>query len=414
MQLTAHLLLFFIRTDILLWVAGLTIIIVGIFFIWWQLRQKRLLKKELQLLEDLNKRNVEFELVLKAMKLATWKFHIPTQTVTFDSDFREYNNYSPLPDTDVSQVWNHIFSADAEKGKQALMDLLDGKTDEVHVEYQMKAIYNDKPYWGESYAMVGRRGPDGRPIEIIGTSRRIDEQKRIEQELKDALFHAEESDRLKTAFLANISHEIRTPLNAIVGFSDVLPMVEDREERQKLIALIQENNQKLLRMINDIVNIAKLEAGASQARQEDFSLNILLQDVKNQYGHQAQVASVDFLVAKRPDVTLNSDRDRLFEVLKQYVLNALKFTHKGSITIGYDMMPDKGVRLWVSDTGCGIPASQQDKIFDHFVKLDDFVPGTGLGLPICRSLARTLGARVGVDSKEGEGSTFWIEVPQKV
>ena len=405
-------LMFIIRTDILLWIFGAVSIIISAVCLFWQRRERKNLKRELKILEGMNKRNVEFEMVLKAMKLATWKVDVPNYTVSFDSDFREYDNYYAAPDTDVSDVFSHILPEDAQRAKDMLRALLEGRVDEIHIEYRMRTLYSDELYWGESYAMVGRRDSDGKPLELIGTSRRIDEQKRVQQELTDARNKAEESDRLKSAFLANMSHEIRTPLNAIVGFSDILPLVENKEEQAHLISLIQENNHKLLRMINDIVNISKMEAGAQPPHYEDFDINALIKEKVDRFRVQNKNADIQFLSNHLEGTKLlHSDRSRVSEILEQYLLNAVKFTEKGFIEVGHDDMPGNMMRLWVRDTGRGIPLDKCETIFEHFVKLDDFVPGTGLGLPICRSVARSIGAQVGVESQEGEGSNFWLEMP---
>ncbi len=414
MYLSEILLLMKISSDFLMWIIGALIIVAAGLILLWQRREQKHLQEELNLLETMNKQNVEYDLVLKAMKLATWKLDVLSYTVTFDSDYRDSNSYSPASGTDVDDVFNHLVPEDAERTQHSLQQLIEGAIDEIHEEYRMKLPHSDIVYWGETYAMIGKRDDDGQPLEIIGTSRRIDEQKRIEEELTSARNKAEESDRLKSAFLANMSHEIRTPLNAIVGFSDILPMVENKEERVQLISLIQENNHKLLRMINDIVNISKLEAGAQPLHKDVFDLNMLLKEKAEQFRSTNTNADIDIiaLVSEKPKQIV-SDRTRISEVLEQYMLNAIKFTEKGSITLGYDQMPGDYTRIWVRDTGKGIPTDKQDKIFNHFVKLDEFIPGTGLGLPICRSIAKSMDAHIGVDSQEGSGSTFWIELKNK-
>ena len=242
---------------------------------------------------------------------------------------------------------------------------------------------------------------------------RIDAQKEIEQALIEARNQAEESDRLKSAFLANITHEVRTPLNAIVGFSDVLPMAQSEEERNELIKLIKQNNAHLLRLFDDMVNISKLEAGNNgEIVKEDFELLPLLQEMVEKY----QPVASDNGVAVETDgaaesIIIHTDRDRLKEILNQYMNNAVKFTAAGSIRLGYDKLPSS-LRIWVRDTGKGIPADKcNDRLFERFVKVDDFVAGTGLGLSICRSLADLLGGKVGVESVYQKGSTFWVEIP---
>ena len=136
-----------------------------------------------------------------------------------------------------------------------------------------------KVYWEESYAIIAERDVDGKPTRVVGTTQRIDNRKELEAALKSALAKAEESDRLKSAFIANMSHEIRTPLNAIIGFTSVLPDIESREERQELINLIQENNQKLLRIIDDVMNISKIEAGKEQLQMSTFDINLILDEL---------------------------------------------------------------------------------------------------------------------------------------
>ena len=407
-------LLFFegIRFDFLLWVIAVAVIVIAAIVLWLQRHDHRTLRRELKQLEQLNKRNVEFETVLKTMKLATWKVDVPSHSVTLVSDFRENYNYAPALETDTSDIFQHLLPEDAQHAQMGMKQLMGGEIEEFKVQYQVKLPSTDIMYWGETYATVGKKDAQGLPLEIIGVSRRIDEQKRIETELVQALNKAEESDRLKSAFLANMSHEIRTPLNAIVGFSDVLPSVEDADERAYLIGLIQENNRKLLKMMDDIVNISKIEAGSEPPEMSDFDLNILLSEVAERHRNQNVNEQVKIETCCSDAVMLlHSDRSRISEILDEYVANALKFTESGIVTLGYNVLADKQLRIWVSDTGKGIPTDQSEKVFEQFVKLDEHASGTGLGLFICRSVAQSIGAHVGVESEEGKGSKFWVEMP---
>ena len=244
----------------------------------------------------------------------------------------------------------------------------------------------------------------------MGTLMMIDDQKSIEHALIEARNHAEESDRLKSAFLANMSHEIRTPLNAIVGFSDVLPMAQNDEERTELVNLIKQNNARLLRLFDDMANMSKLEAGNEAVRKERFDLNQLLMDVADKFADKSKETGVKIEVEAMADtVQPFTDRNRLREILNQYMDNAMKFTTRGTVTLGYQVN-DGLLRVWVRDTGKGIPANHcNDHIFERFVKIDDFVPGSGLGLSICRSMALSIGGKVGVESKVNVGSLFWVE-----
>jgi signal transduction histidine kinase len=221
---------------------------------------------------------------------------------------------------------------------------------------------------------------------------------------------AEESDRLKSAFIANMSHEIRTPLNAIIGFTSVLPDIEGTEERRELINLIQENNQKLLRIIDDVMNISKIEAGKEQLVMTSFDLNLVLKEIADRY--EGKVGDAVKLSTMFCNATQNvtTDLNRLVEVVDHMMDNAVKFTSKGSVILGTSLVADSRLRIWVRDTGKGISEENQNRVFERFFKVDEFVPGAGLGLSICRTMAYSLGGEVGVESKLGEGSTFWFEI----
>ena len=243
---------------------------------------------------------------------------------------------------------------------------------------------------------------------------RIDKQKEIEMALIKARNHAEESDRLKAAFLANIGHEVRTPLNAIVGFSEVLVDSSSTEERSQLATLIRQNNARLLQLFEDMVNLSKLEAGDESVHKTHFLIADLLQELLEKYAVRAAEKQLTLFIDKHSEMLEPyTDRDRLMQILGHYVDNALKFTTEGGITLGCNLEVGN-MRVWVRDTGKGIDAEYcGDKLFERFVKIDEFEQGTGLGLSICRSLALTLGGKVGMESEVGVGSLFWVDVPYK-
>lgn len=420
MSVTSTTVLFSLRAlldfDILAWVVGVPLLIGMVMLLLWQRRQHRELNEEMAVLRQIHRHSIEYEMVIKAMKLCIWRFDVATRVVTYDSDFREYGNNIVLP---PGGKFDDIFTLALPDYQQPMKDgiekLIAGDIDDFHMQYQIRVPHSTQTYWSETFMTVEKRDIEGHPLTVVGTTMRIDQQKEIEQALMDALYHAEESDRLKSAFLANISHEIRTPLNAIVGFSDVLPTVEDRAEQQQLISLIRQNNTHLLRLFDDIVSMSKLEARSGEALSKStFQLRDVLQSLMIKYKATADEKGIALSIADDlPDVTLTTDRDRLREILNQYTNNALKFTTTGSVTLGCTDQGDKW-RFWVRDTGKGIPADKcNEQIFERFVKIDEFVPGTGLGLSICRSMALTLGGTVGVESVFGEGSTFWLELGKK-
>lgn len=245
---------------------------------------------------------------------------------------------------------------------------------------------------------------------IIGVSWDITDMKNAELEIVEARIRAEESDRLKSAFLANMSHEIRTPLNAIVGFAKLIGEVETEEEKQQFIDIIDVNSELLLQLINDILDISKIEAGTLEFVHTDFELNELMREKENVMRLKTD-QNVELVFEQRYETChVRTDRNRLSQLMINLLTNAAKFTHRGSIRFGYELRAGQ-LYFWVADTGCGIPAERKDAVFERFVKLNSFKQGTGLGLSICRTIVEHLGGNIGVESEEGKGSTFWFTLP---
>ena len=402
-----------LQLDILVWVVGIPLLVFAVATLYLQQRQYRKLKEELAQLSKIKRHTIEYDLVLKAMKLSIWRVDVPTRSVVFESDYRDMSDsLTPAPGTSVEQIISWLAPQYVDSVSRGMADLMAGRIEDLHMQYEMKVPHSEHAYWAEGYATVDKRDTEGKPLTIVGTSMRIDRQKTIEKELIDARNHAEESDRLKSAFLANMSHEIRTPLNAIVGFSDILPMAQSDEERNQLIGLIKQNNAHLLRLFDDMVNMSKLEAGGGHVNRSTFPVGPLLQEVAEQYSSESERKGVPIIISESvAGQVIETDRDRLREIISQYVNNAMKFTEQGTVTISTELR-DSLLRIVVSDTGKGIPADRcDDRLFERFVKVDEFVPGTGLGLSICRSLALSLGGKVGVESKLNVGSRFWVELP---
>ena len=240
----------------------------------------------------------------------------------------------------------------------------------------------------------------------------ITTRKQVELELIQAKEKAEESDRLKSSFLANMSHEIRTPLNAIVGFSSLLAETDEAELRHVYMSLVQENNELLLNLISDILDISKIEAGAIDLTTGWVDVPQLCREVMATFSHKKRDSVVELRFDENsPQIVIDADKNRIVQVLSNFMTNALKFTAKGSITLSYTLQDENQVRFCVTDTGKGIPDEQKHEIFNRFVKLDSFVQGAGLGLSICQSLVKRMGGTIGVESREGEGSCFWFTHP---
>ena len=401
------------QIDILFWLIALPVVVVLVCCLIWQRYQHQMLESEMSMLNAVQRRTIEYDLVLKAMKLAVWHIDIQERTITYDSDYRDALDIPTVPPgSDVELFCDNLLPEYKKRIAESMMALAEGRTDLVHEQYQAHSPLGDGTTWGETYAVVEKRDASGRPLTIVGTSMRIDKQKEIEMALIKARNQAEESDRMKTAFLANISHEVRTPLNAIVGFSEVLAGNPSDDERTMLSKLISQNNARLLHLFEDMVNMSKLEAGGESVHKTRFLISDLLQELIEKYAPQAAEKHLTLVVDKHSEaLELNTDRDCLMQIVAHYIDNALKFTTEGGVTIGCNLEVGN-MRVWVRDTGKGIDSEYcGDKLFERFVKIDEFEQGTGLGLSICRSLALTLGGKVGMESELGVGSLFWVDVP---
>ena len=228
---------------------------------------------------------------------------------------------------------------------------------------------------------------------------------------------AEESNQLKNAFIANMTHEIRTPLNAIVGFTNVLAETDNlsREERMIFLKEINDNKNFLVQMINDLLDFSKIEANTMEYKDGDVDVNALIQEMcaaENAHPRPSGI-QIEF-VEKLPQCRLMIDRVRFAQVINNLVKNALKFTEQGSVKIGYRRLSNNNFYFYVADTGCGIDEESRRAIFERFVKMNYNIRGTGLGLSITKSIVEHYGGGIGVESKKGEGSTFYFTLPAGV
>lgn len=256
-----------------------------------------------------------------------------------------------------------------------------------------------------SYIVRNSKGED-----VIWNFRRdISEQLRYEEELVKAKEKAEESDRLKSAFLSNMSHEIRTPLNAIVGFSGIIADTEDPVERKNYYSIIEANNEQLLRLINEILDLSKIESGILEFNYTSILLHELFEEL--QITHQLTNKHATLVFDDSPENTiLISDKNRIIQILSNLINNAIKFTPEGEIHFGYRPEKDK-IEFYVKDSGIGISPDKIGLVFERFVKVDSFAPGTGLGLAICKTLVQKLGGEITVKSTPGVETIFTFYLP---
>ena len=325
-----------------------------------------------------------------------------------------YKNLGEEEDTlldEVVGVYTHMHPEDRKRFLDFYDEVRDGKRRHFQGEMRIRRPGTKNEWnWVSSNVMVTNYKPEENEIEIIGINYDITELKETEAELIQARDKAEMMDRLKSAFLANMSHEIRTPLNAIVGFSDLLVETEELAERQEYIKIVRENNDLLLQLISDILDLSKIEAGTFEFTNGDVDVYLLCEDIVRSMRMKAKEEVELVLDNHLPVCHVISDRNRIHQVISNFVNNAMKFTSEGSIHVGYQLK-DGELEFYVEDTGIGIEKEQLPHIFERFVKLNTFVHGTGLGLSICQSIVEQLGGRIGVDSEKGKGSRFWFTIP---
>ena len=323
-----------------------------------------------------------------------------------------YRNVGEADETPLSGIfgtYRHFHPDDRALLIRFLDDARKGLTTKLSKE--MRVLREDDTYtWTHVNLLVKKYAPQDRIIEIISINYDITELKRTEEMLVKARDKAEASDRLKSAFLANMSHEIRTPLNAIVGFSSLLTSTENAAEKELYNSLIGHNNKLLLNLINDVIDLSKIESGYLELRPDWVNLTELLDESVAEYAHQ--VPSGVELLTNYPahDSLVELDKLRIKQILSNFLSNALKNTATGHVEVFYEV-DHQSVRIGVKDTGRGIPQNMLEKIFERFEKLDSFAQGAGLGLPICKLIVEKMNGRILVDSQLGIGTTFIIELP---
>lgn len=257
-----------------------------------------------------------------------------------------------------------------------------------------------------------REGVHWAAMKTIEELEELNHQLQVElRKARAAQAQAEAANQNKSVFLANMSHEIRTPLNVIMGFSNLIVTAATEEEKRMYAEVLENNCSLLLQLINDILDLSKIESGTLTFAEEEMELNILLEELASAMRTRivAEEVVLNCVTLSAPCFVV-AEKKRLSQVLINLLTNAIKFTTKGSIRLGYEIH-GKMLYFYVADTGCGFPESQKQKVFERFVRLDSAKPGTGLGLAICRTIVEKMGGCIGVESEEGKGSCFWFTIP---
>lgn len=360
-------------------------------------------------------------LALEKSEVYPWQYDVERDVYFNNENILKRYGY-PIgrqPVFDAQSFFDLVHPEDVEMVGLIFANLLEGVDGDVQV--RVKILLPDggfKYEWFEYRFLSLRDKVTGKVTEVIGTGTCIEKYKQAELRLislLEAKNQAEESNRLKSAFIANMSHEIRTPLNSILGFSEILMETDDREEKEEYMSIIRHSSVLLLKLINDILDLSRLESGKSELNYSEEDLNALFEELERSARVAARDKGIRVKLEKGlPACRMCLERNRVTQIIMNFVGNALKFTKEGSVTLGYKAtMRKKFIYFFVRDTGRGIPPEECGRIFDRFVKLDTFAQGTGLGLSICQSLVEMMGGRIGVKSTVGKGSEFWFTLPYK-
>ena len=331
-----------------------------------------------------------------------------------DTWYRNLGEKEGTPMPQVIGVYTHVVPEDQAVLKNFVGEVKTGKATSLRKEVRV-CRENGKYTWTSINVMVRDYRPQDGIIEMLCINYDITPLKETEQKLIIARDKAEELDRLKSAFLANMSHEIRTPLNAITGFAEVLGSANTEEEKAQYQEIIKMNADLLMQLVNDILDMSKIEAGTLEFVQTTVDVNLLLSDLQQLFQMRVNDAGEKIQIIAEPSRSsciIQTDRNRVAQVLSNFAGNAIKFTHEGSIRIGYEAR-DTELYFYVKDTGAGIPAEKLPDVFERFVKLNKDKKGAGLGLSISQTIVAKLGGQIGANSVEGEGSTFWFTIPYR-
>ena len=344
----------------------------------------------------------ELSLALNAGKLSSWNYNIKEGLFCkFDVHIENIEKRS------LQSIYESIHPDDRNKF-MALLEAVAHKQKLPENRIILRVLENnatDYSYSSFTYSAVEDEA--GNVVVITFIQRDITEDIIYQQNLITAKNKAEEADKLKSTFLANMSHEIRTPLNAIVGFSELLTETDDAEEKFEYKQLIETNSEILLKLIGDILDLSKIEVGSIDINRQKLNLCQLCDELYRSFQQRIKNPKVTLkLINPYTKCVANFDKYRFMQIFTNFATNAIKYTPQGEIVMGYECMPGQ-VRIYVKDSGIGIPEEKKNRIFSRFEKLDTFAQGTGLGLSICKAIADATGGEVGFKSKANVGSEFW-------
>lgn len=356
------------------------------------------------------------KIALKSSDIRTCSIFVnPNSTSDYNDSIVSLNNWDSTDEAMIEISWSTFLSRvhpdDRDHYQKSFNELISGLVSEFKSEVRMLYPGSKDYCWRESTAYIYERDNTGRPAVILGCSTNIQKRKDQEISLEEARNKAEKADKMKSKYLADMSHEIRTPLNAITGFSELMAFADTDEERMSYYNFVKTNNQLLMQLINDILDLSKIEADAIKISYDLMDVNDLM-DTLYASAKLRMPENVKLILEKGAESCLfGTDSIRLLQLVNNLLNNAIKNTKKGSITMGYTCLPDQRLRFYVKDTGVGIAEDKLNGIFNRFVKINDYVEGIGLGLAICRGLVAKMDGSIQVESQLGVGSTFSFVLP---
>lgn len=368
--------------------------------------------------KELERQQMLTRLALEKSEVYSWQYHVE-KDIYYNNEWLLKRYGFPIgqqPVFNAQMFFDLVHPDDMPVLAPVFAGILRGENGDVQFRVKIRKPEGDCYEWFAYRFMAIHDKNTGKVQEIIGTGTCIEKYKQTEQRLRhllEAKNLAEESNRLKTAFIANMSHEIRTPLNAILGFSEILMTSEDPVEKEEYMKIIRNNSDLLLKLINDLLDISRIEAGKTDFYYTCENINELIDELGQSARIATQETSLAIYVEKdQPTCKMEIDRPHVIQILMNFISNAVKFTPTGSITLGYRLLNKrKSIYFYVRDTGCGIAEKDCHEIFQRFVKLNHFAQGTGLGLSICETLVKKMNGYIGVKSEPGKRSEFWFTLP---
>lgn len=371
---------------------------------------------ELATENTLRRTRILTKMALRISDIRTCSIFIdPDSAHNFKDSVVTLNDWNTMSEDMIEVSWGQFISRahpdDQEHYHNMFTRLCRGEISEARIEARMLFPGKKEYVWREVFATVYERDEKGRPSVILGCSTNIQERKNQELSLEEAKVKAEAADKMKSKYLADMSHEIRTPLNAITGFSELMAFADTDEERMSYYDVIKMNNQLLMQLINDILDISKIEADAIKITYEQLDVSELMDTIYASAKLRVP-GGVKLVLEKGADHHMfGTDSMRLLQLINNLVNNAIKNTKEGSITMGYTIQPDNQLRFYVRDTGIGIDKEKLKDVFGRFVKINDYMEGIGLGLAICKGLVVKMGGSIHVTSELGVGSEFSFILP---